>query len=153
MRGREFTGRHMAYLIIAFFGVVIAVNLLMATLATRTFGGTVVDNSYVASQRFNSWLREAREQAELGWIAETGSDSSGRLVAAVRGPGGPLSGAVVEAYASHPLGREPARRLALSPVGDGTYRSHAPLAGGRWIVRLSVRRDGHEARFLTQVGR
>ena len=134
MRGK-FTGRHAAIIIIAFFGVVIAVNLVMATLASRTFGGTVVDNSYVASQRYNSWLQEAREQAELQWHAETSADPSGRLVSRIKGPAGPLAGAIVEAQASHPVGRAPEQRLALSPIEPGTYRSAQPLPGGRWIVR------------------
>ena len=152
MRG-EFTGRRMAIVMVSFFGVVIAVNLLMATLATRTFGGTVVDNSYVASQNFNTWLQEAREQAELQWHAETSTDPSGRLLSEIRGPAGPLTGAVVEARASHPVGRAPERQLALSPIEPGLYRSAQPLPAGRWIVRLSVRRDGHEARYLTEVTR
>jgi hypothetical protein len=57
---RPFTGRHMAMIMIAFFGVVIAVNVLMARFAVSTFGGVVVENSYVASQHFNRWLDEAR---------------------------------------------------------------------------------------------
>ena len=60
----RFTGRHMAAIMLAFFGVVIAINFTMATLAETTFGGTVVDNSYVASQSFNAWLRAGRQ---LGW--------------------------------------------------------------------------------------
>ncbi|MFP5454579.1 MAG: FixH family protein, partial [Alphaproteobacteria bacterium] len=53
---RGFTGRHMAASMVGFFTVVIAVNVTMATVASHSFGGTVVDNSYVASQRFNRWL-------------------------------------------------------------------------------------------------
>ena len=45
---RPFTGRHMAAIMVAFFGVVIAVNVYMARLATSTFTGVVVENSYVA---------------------------------------------------------------------------------------------------------
>lgn len=149
----EFTGRRMAIVMISFFGVVIAVNLLMATLATRTFGGTVVDNSYVASQRFNSWLREAREQSKLKWETRMGLDPSGHLIAYSRSPAGPLVGATVEAEASHPVGRAPERRLSLTAVKPGQYRSLEPLATGRWIIRLSVRRDGQEARFRTEVSR
>ena len=66
---RPFTGKHMAAIMIAFFGVVIAVNVLMARLATSTFGGLVVENSYVASQKFNRWLGEARSEKALGWKA------------------------------------------------------------------------------------
>ncbi len=69
MTTKRFTGRHMAAIMFAFFGVVIAVNVTMATFATRTFGGTVVDNSYVASQKYNGWLAEARRQERLGWTA------------------------------------------------------------------------------------
>jgi nitrogen fixation protein FixH len=51
-----FTGRHMAITIVGFFLVVIVVNLAMARMATSTFGGVVVENSYVASQHYNRWL-------------------------------------------------------------------------------------------------
>ena len=36
-------------------------------MAIGTFGGTVVDNSYVASQNYNRWLADADEQEALGW--------------------------------------------------------------------------------------
>jgi nitrogen fixation protein FixH len=152
MRG-EFTGRRMAIVMIAFFGVVIAVNLLMATLATRTFGGTVVDNSYVASQRFNDWLEEAREQAGLQWESRMALDPSGHLVARSWSPAGPLGGATVAARASHPLGRTPERLMALKPIEPGLYRSTEALPPGRWIIRLSVRSGGSEARYLREVSR
>jgi nitrogen fixation protein FixH len=150
MRG-EFTGRRMAIVTFTFFGIVIAVNLFMAMMATSTFGGTVVDNSYVASQRFNGWLQEAREQAALQWDADMTLDPSGHLVTRSWSPAGPIVGAKVEAHATHPLGRAPEHRLALTPVADGLYRSTAALPSGRWIVRLSVRRDGHEARYLKEI--
>ncbi|TIS18850.1 MAG: cytochrome oxidase, partial [Mesorhizobium sp.] len=50
---REFTGRHMLISILAFFAVVIGVNLTMATFAHRSWTGLVVENTYVASQQFN----------------------------------------------------------------------------------------------------
>ena len=60
-----FTGWHMLAICVAFFGVVIAVNVVMADLAISTFSGEVVENSYVASQRFNGWLDEAKAEAEM----------------------------------------------------------------------------------------
>ena len=44
---REFTGRDMAMVMVAGFGVVVAVNFYMASLAIGGFGGVVVENSYV----------------------------------------------------------------------------------------------------------
>jgi nitrogen fixation protein FixH len=66
----EFTGRHMLFIMLAFFGTIIAVNLTMATLANRSWTGLVVKNTYVASQQFNEKAALAREQQALGWRGE-----------------------------------------------------------------------------------
>lgn len=150
---KEFTGRHMAIVMVSFFGVVIAVNLVMATFATRTFGGTVVDNSYVASQRYNGWLQKAREQAELQWAVRTEVDSAGYLVATASTPSGPLVGATIAVKASHPVGRSPEREIALRSGTPGIYRSSVPLPSGRWLIHLSVKRDGREARYRSELRR
>jgi len=132
---KRFTGYHMTAIMLAFFGVVISVNMVMATLATRTFGGTVVDNSYVASQRFNRWLAEGRAQERLGWRASLSLDAERRVVASVSVPD-----VVVEAVARHPLGRAPDMALRFDPAGAGGWRSRAALPPGRWLVHLEVRR-------------
>src|SRR3546814_3241852 len=67
---RPFTGRHAAMILIAFFGVVISVNIVMASFALSTFGGTVVDNSYVASQHYNEWLARADAQRSEAHTSE-----------------------------------------------------------------------------------
>ena len=59
----EMTGRKIAAIFVLFFGVIMAVNFTMASFASSTFGGVVVPNSYVASQKYNDWLAAAREQA------------------------------------------------------------------------------------------
>jgi nitrogen fixation protein FixH len=63
---KEFTGRHMAIITCMFFAVVIAVNILMAYLANRTWSGLVVPNSYVASQQFNELSDQKRSMAAVG---------------------------------------------------------------------------------------
>jgi nitrogen fixation protein FixH len=139
---KRFTGYHMAGILIAFFGVVIAVNMVMATYATRTFGGAVVDNSYVASQHFNRWLGEARAQQKLGWEPRLGVDQRRRVTLALT-----VEGAAVTGLAEHPLGREPS--VPLGFVADGRrYRSIEALPAGRWKVRLVVRRGGEQARLV-----
>ena len=145
---RRFTGRHMAAIMIGFFGVVIAVNFTMATLAEETFGGTVVDNSYVASQRFNAWLRAARAQERLGWHAELGLDARRRVTITARDGSGPLGGARIDAVASHPVGAAPDIALAFRPDGAGRYAALAPLPAGRWLVQFTIRKDGGEMRLI-----
>ena len=143
----RFTGWHMLGVMLAMFGTIIAVNFVMATFAMRTFGGTVVDNSYVASQDFNRWLAEARAQDRLGWSISVGEDGTHRPVIAVRSPAGPLAGATVTAIASHPLGRAPSRQVDFMPAADGRYRATRPLPPGRWLLRITVRQNGRAALF------
>ena len=136
---RRFTGRHAAAIIVGFFGVVILVNLTMASFATSTFGGIVVENSYVASQEFNGWLEEAEEQRALGWDAVTTWRPDDRL--AVRLSGVP-EGAVVKATARHPLGRAPDRAIAFAETDEGRFLSETALPEGRWHLRLEVTAAG-----------
>lgn len=60
----ELKGRHVLAIAVGAFGVIIAVNLVMAWQAIRTFPGLEVANGYVASQTFDA---ERRAQEALGW--------------------------------------------------------------------------------------
>ena len=148
MARKDFTGRHMLGVMIGFFGVVIAVNVIMATLAAKTFSGTVVDNSYVASQEFNRWLAEGRAQERLGWNARLAVDSRRHVRVELSDRTGPLTGAEVEAVARHPLGRESDVPLRFQSSGAGTYLSDGALPPGRWQVHLEVRRGPDDLRLI-----
>lgn len=146
----KFTGRHAAVLIVAFFAVVIAVNVTMARLASSTFGGTVVDNSYVASQRFNAWLDQSAADKALGWKAETGRGADGALeVRLVDNAGAPIAGARVIVHAEHPLGARPPVDARLIEATPGLYR--AALPAGRWHLWLTAAARGHEWRTVGEV--
>ena len=130
------------------FGVVIAVNLVMARFALSTFGGTVVDNSYIASQRYNQWLARARKQQALGWTTRFTLDRE-RRVEIVTDAG---AGAVVTGVASHPLGRAPDVVLAFDALGEGRYRARTSLPDGRWAIHLVIRHAQDEARLIETLG-
>jgi nitrogen fixation protein FixH len=137
---RPFTGRHMAAIMGVFFGVIIAVNLVNARYASATFGGVVVENSYVASQGFNRWLDEAKNERALGWDAVTTWRPDGRLAVAVSGA--PV-GVAIKAMARHPLGRLPDRARTFERTANGRYLSRQALPEGRWDVRLTLAAEGH----------
>jgi len=145
---RPFTGRHMAAIMVGFFGIVIVVNFYMASLATSTFTGVVVENSYVASQNFNRWLDEARVERGLGWHARAVRDPDGHVLVTLAGA---PAGAVVAGDAWHPLGRAPDHALHFAPVAAG-FRSTAPLPAGRWRIRLDVSAGGRHWRSEDMVG-
>lgn len=136
-----FTGKHMALVFAGGFGVVIAVNLVMASLAVDTFHGTVVDNSYVASQNYNTWLDKAEASRALGWQAVPHRRADGRVVLeTVAVP----AGAQITALAERPLGDRESAGLAFSPQGEGGWVSDESLAPGRWNLRIAIRAGGRE---------
>ncbi len=145
MTGR-FTGWHMTAILVGFFGIVITVNLVMATAAVSGFGGTVVDNSYVASQNYNRWLAQSAAQKRLGWTMTAALDGERHLLLT---PGrGDMSSPTAEGAARQPLGSAPERRLDFVPVGGGRLRSVQTLPTGRWQVRIAIEQRGETIRLL-----
>lgn len=132
---RRFTGWHMAAILVVFFGTVAAVNFTMARFATGTFGGVVVENSYVASQEFNDWLEAAEASEALGWDVLTTWRPDGRVVIAVSGAPDFLT---ASAMARHPLGRQPDTPMTFERIGEGRYLSTEALPEGRWQLRLQL---------------
>lgn len=136
---RHFTGRHMAAILVAGFGIVVAVNFTMARYAVSTFGGIVVENSYVASQNYNGWLDKAQAQEALGWEAGVTRTADNRIVVDT---GNIPAGAHIIGAARHPLGREADRTLTFTPASDHRQISAETLKPGRWTVRLRITADG-----------
>ena len=150
MRQRRFTGWHMFAILIAMFGTIIAVNLVMAHFAVTTFGGTVVDNSYVATRNYNRWLAEARGQEALGWRVTATLDPLRRVRITAAAPKGPID-AVVSAVASHPLGGEPDRAIGFMRTGAGQYVATRPLRAGRWTLKITIASGKNVARFTEDI--
>lgn len=148
---RRFTGRHMTMVMVAFFAVVIGVNVTMARYAIGTFGGTVVENSYVASQRYNEWLAQARRQTALGWTPVVTTDPARHLVISITTSAGQLDGARISATATHPLGALPSRALAFD-ASLGAYRSRTPLPAGRWLIHIVVAHGATTASYDDEIG-
>ena len=133
------TGPKFFAIFASFFVVIIAVNLVLAVQAVRTFPGLEVANSYVASQEFD---RERAAQEALGW----------HVAAEVRGDVLRLSitdadGAPVEAAeVGGTFGRATSVRDDQVPafVFDGTvYVAPVSAPGGNWNLRLeAVAQDG-----------
>lgn len=135
---KPFTGRKATMVIVAFFGVIIAVNGLMLTLAVSTFGGLVVGNSYVASQNFNADIAAARAQPIRGWtLGLTTAPNRVTLVPRDR-DGKALSGLSLRlAFARPTHGRETVA-LALDETTPGLYKGALTLAPGRWIATVET---------------
>ena len=138
-RPREFTGWHMLFLMVAFFAVIIAVNVTMAVFANSSWSGLVVKNSYVASQHFNERAAEGRARAALGWNAVlTIADDhfSWRLTDA---SGSPVRIDGATALLRRPVAANEDHALTLVSAGDGTHTAELHgLADGVWIVEVDA---------------
>lgn len=135
-KSSHLTGRRVAAIFVGGFAIVIAVNLLMASIAVGSFHGTVVDNSYVASQNYNGWLKQAAASRALGWQAIPERRADGRVV--VEAIGVPAA-AQMTATAERPLGAREDMALTFVSEGRGRWVSQQSLAPGRWQVRLAIR--------------
>jgi len=136
---RPFTGKRMLFCMVAFFGVIIAVNLTMATLANLSWTGLIVKNSYVASQKFNDHLRAGRAQAALGWASTLTYDNA-RLTFTLHDKSGALLPAdSVRVEIGRPATETSDRTLVLSPGEDGHFSAMQDLAPGQWDLRATAR--------------
>jgi nitrogen fixation protein FixH len=140
---RPLTGKHVLAIALSAFGVVIAVNLILAWQAIRTFPGVEVENSYVASQGFNTRLAEQRA---LGWQARVEVEG-GELRLFLTGPDGAPARV---ASATGILGRATTTREDRVPDFrpiPGGFVAPVDLGPGNWNLRLvATAPDGTEFR-------
>ena len=147
----KFTGWHMTAILVVFFGIVMAVNFTMARMALGTFGGTVVDNSYVASQNYNRWLAEGDKQNRLGWTVKAELTTDRFVVIDGQKNGLPLQATTAVGDALHPLGRAVDMPLTFKAMPDGKLKSTTALPVGRWNVQISLRQSADIYKFVEQL--
>jgi nitrogen fixation protein FixH len=135
---RTFTGRHMLAAMVAFFGVIVAVNLTMATFAMKSWTGLVVQNSYVASQEFNDRAAAGRARAALGWQSDLAYSNGELRYTLVHGNGSTVALTDVQVALGRPAYEADDTTIALAPTGAGGFGSSIELGDGQWIVRVSA---------------
>ena len=134
----RFTGWHMTMIMVAFFGVVVAVNMTLAVLANSSWTGLVVENSYVESQKFNTYLAATRAQDELGWHSALSVERGTVIWRLTDGSGAAVNAARATASFFRPVDEVDDFSVTLTRQSDGSYAAPASPAGGRWIVTLSA---------------
>ena len=137
-RPREFTGRHMLAIILAFFGVVIAVNLTMATLANTSWTGLVVENTYVASQQFNKKAEEGRAQAALGWSGNLTIAWGEVRYSLTDAAGKPVTLRGVKVLFRHPAYEKEDKAITLAPATGREFAAQHTPKDGVWIVEVDA---------------
>lgn len=139
----EFTGRHMLLCMIGFFGVIIAVNLVLATFAGTSWTGLVVKSSYVASQDFNKRIATNDIQAERGWRADVHIDGARLRYRMTDTNGNAVIPDQVSVVMSRPTHENDDRTFILRSSEDGAFVSSDLAAPGLWNLKItSTMADG-----------
>lgn len=139
---KELTGRHVLMIFVAGFGIIIAVNLVLAFSAVRTFPGLEVKNSYVASQKFD--MDRAAQEA-LNWTSAL--DYDGRvLTLTIRDGNGPVEPRLTSAVLGRATHVGEDREPAFTWNGEA-FTAGDTLGPGLWNLRLvALAADGTEYR-------
>ncbi len=139
---KQLKGWHVLAMLVAFFGVIIGVNLVMAYLANSTWSGLVVANGYVASQSFDSDLAKARAQEALGWnVALEASGDRIRITFADAG-GAKIDGLAITGDLERTVTDKQDQKLTFASMGAGVYTAPAALTPGVWEVEIDGKGDG-----------
>lgn len=146
-----FTGRKMLLTITAFFGVIIAVNGTMLSLAVSTFGGLVVQNSYVASQQFNENIEAVQAQPIRAWDIGFSSEESTVSLTVKDAAQVPVTDLSLTLMLARPTHSRETIEVALTQGEPGTYSGKAVLANGQWRA-TAMTDDGQVRSFLVSLG-
>ena len=145
-QGFRFTGWHMLFCMFAFFGIIIAVNLTMATLASSSWTGLVVKNTYVASQQYNDHLMQADDQSRRGLKSEI-SYENGALSFQISGRDSEvLKPEDATLWIGRPAFEQEDRLLALQCSPEGKCETKLALSAGVWAVRIEASLPGGKYR-------
>jgi nitrogen fixation protein FixH len=141
-RSKPLTGRMVLAILVAFFGLVIGVNVYMMKMAISTLPGTEVDSAYSASLGYEKEIAAARDQQARGWRVEAhierGAGGAAILQINARdASGNPVSGLTFLGRLERPADKRADQDVALAEVGGGIYRGTAEaIAPGQWDLVL-----------------
>src|SRR3954452_15156130 len=152
---RPLTGRKVLFMLLAFFGIVIGVNMIMMKLAIQTLPGTEVDSAYSASLSYESEIAAAHDQNARNWKvdARIGRDSAGGATVQLEARdnnGTPMSSLKFQARFERPTDRRADKPVALAEVAIGIYRGNAAgIVPGQWDLVLEGEAAGQRM-FLSR---
>src|SRR3954452_4233062 len=116
------TGRKVLLMVVAFFGVVFGVNLIMMKFAIQTLPGTEVDSAYSASLAYEKEIAAAHDQSARDWHVDAhvrrGPDGRATLQVEARDSSGrPMSGLEFQGHFERPTDRRADQAVRLAETG------------------------------------
>jgi nitrogen fixation protein FixH len=152
---KPLTGGMVLALLVAFFGVVVGVNMIMMRLAIQTLPGTEVDSAYTASLAYEKEIAAAHDQNRRNWRVEAkvqrGENGKAAVIVEARDNNGRLlSGLKFLGRFERPTDRRADQVVMLAETGIGIYSgSAAVIAPGQWDLVLQGN-DTERRMFLSR---
>ena len=142
--GFRLTGWHFLAIIVAFFAVVITVDVSFAVMAYKTFPGEVSVTPYEDGLLYNKKLAQIAAQEKLGWKAAAGAEP-GAVVLIVEDAGGkPVRGLRVSGKLERPATETGRLNAAFHETAPGRYEADIGRETGAWDLTAEARDDaGH----------
>ncbi len=140
------------YIFLAFFGIVIVVNLAYIYVAKKTWRGVVTENSYKKGLDYNEVLKAEEEQKKLGWKLSAKYRSNGVSASGVaRGEVivrildkkfTPITDANITVYFRRPA-QEGSDFMQIIGYDNGSYKSKVEFpVKGQWDAEFVIDRRG-----------
>lgn len=154
MTSKPLRGRTVLIALLAFFSVIVGMNILMATFALGTFDGQVDSNAYRSGLKFNDRIEAARSQAATGWAASINVNHSMQIIEVRLTMA--QSAALTNVSLDGQLWRQSVQgmdfALVFVEVESGRYAADIPKdAFGRFELRLSAARAGTVVAFKREI--
>lgn len=143
-KAKEFRlkGWHVLACLIAFFGVIFAVNGVMIYLAVGSFTGEDVGDAYARGLRYNEAIERKEAAAALGWVMEVELDEAAQRlrVTLTDEDKRPVSGLDLQGMLRRPVQARLDRPLMFRSLAEGRYEAEVDdLAEGQWDLDVSAR--------------
>ncbi len=148
------TGWHVLAMLVAFFGVVFAVNFYMAYLSQKSWTGLLPGNGYEASIKYDKEAARVRAMLAKGWRTHLLVRPDGLIAIRVEDKKGrPVTALKATAQIGRPASNRDDRTVILKETKVGVYAIDKPLKSGAWRMLVTFKRGGKEvwrahARFM-----
>lgn len=140
------------WIFVAGFGVIIAVNGILAYFAVNTWTGLETERPFQAGQEYNTTLAQKSAQATLAWQVRPVLEATPTAQAPHAGnmrltftesDGRAIENLVIEALAVRPTNEGYDQKLDFVAQGQGVYVAPIDLPlPGQWELRITATRGG-----------
>ena len=141
---RVLTGRMVLFCLVAFFGIVIAVNAVMVRVAVSSFSGVETESAYKAGLSFKNDVAAAHAQDARHWSVNASLEQgeTNRVVITARDDkAGVIAGLKPDVRLAHPTDKRRDVPLEFIELTPGQFQSLTPMPKGQWDLVIGLKRE------------